>query len=424
MLSDEVIEKVTERLVNRIEQGNIYVIEQIGKSIKKVGTLTPSKAQQLEQVLKYGGDYDKIVKKLAEITKLNVKDIKKIFEEVAKSDYQFAKQFYDYRGKKFIPYSQNEELQREVTALSNIMIDNYISKTKSIGFSFRDPEGNVIFRTLEQTYQDVIDKAIVSIAQGKTTFEQEMYQTIKDIGSSGIKTMDYESGRTMRFDSYFRMLAKDSLRELHNEEQQMFGKQFGSNMVEVSHHSNSAPDHIDTIDGKQFARIDVIKEQIKKGIEKEIKLSDIDNNRVKVKGKWYNDFDSINNNLVRPVSTLNCYHYTFEGILGISKPEFTEEELKADKEKNITGFEYENKHYTLYEGQQLLRKIELELRKAKDEQILGRSSGIIENVENAQSKITVLTHKYKDVLKASGLPSKLERARVVGYHRVNTKKLK
>ena len=145
MLSDEVIEKVTERLVNRIEQGNTYVLEQIGKSIKKIGTLSPSKAHELEQILKYGGDYDKIVKKLAKITKLNIKDIKKIFEEVAKSDYQFAKQFYDYRGKKFIPYKDNVELQRQVKAITNTMIDNYISKTKSIGFSLRD-EKNMILR--------------------------------------------------------------------------------------------------------------------------------------------------------------------------------------------------------------------------------------------------------------------------------------
>ena len=75
MLSDEVIEKVVTRLVNRIEQANEYVIRQIGKNIKKIGTITPSKAQELVQIMRYGGDYNKIVKKLAEITKLNVKDI-------------------------------------------------------------------------------------------------------------------------------------------------------------------------------------------------------------------------------------------------------------------------------------------------------------------------------------------------------------
>ena len=51
MLSDEVIEKVIERLTRRIEQTNTYVLEQIGKSIKKIGALSPSKAQQLIQII-------------------------------------------------------------------------------------------------------------------------------------------------------------------------------------------------------------------------------------------------------------------------------------------------------------------------------------------------------------------------------------
>ena len=111
MLSDEVLEKVIARLTR-----NTYVLEQIGKSIKKIGVLSPSKAYQLGQMIKYGGDYDKITKKLAEITKLNVKDIKEIFEDVAKSNYEFSKQFYEYRNKKFIPYEKNLALIEEKNA--------------------------------------------------------------------------------------------------------------------------------------------------------------------------------------------------------------------------------------------------------------------------------------------------------------------
>lgn len=408
MLSDEVIEKVTERLVNRIEQGNEYVLQKIGESVKKVGTLTPSKAQELVQVLKYGGDYDKIVNKLNEITKLNKRDIYKIFEEVAKNDYQFAKQFYDYRGKKFIPYEKNIALKKQVEAITNTMIDNYISKTKSIGFSLRDEKGNVIFQTLERTYQDTIDKAILSVSQGKTTFQDEMYNLMKEMGSSGIKTLDYASGRTMRLDSAFRMITKDSLRQLHNEEQQLFGKEFNSNGVEISVHENPAPDHQE-VQGRQFSN-----EEFEK-FQNDIEARDY-------QGKVFEpEFEGHDR---RSISEYNCYHYTFAIVLGVSKPEYTNKELQQIIDRNNKGFDYEDKHYSMYEGTQLLRKIELELRKAKDEQILGRSSGIVENIEDAQNRITLLTHKYKDVLKASGLHSKLERARVVGYRRVAKNKLK
>ena len=90
---------------------------------------------------------------------------------------------------------------------------------------------------------------------------------------------------------------------------------------------------------------------------------------------------------------------------------------------NEKGFELDGKHYSLYGGEQLLRKVELELRKSKDIQILARSSNNAELVGEMQSRITQLTSKYRDILKASGLKSKLERAKVSGYRRVNVVKM-
>ena len=75
MLTDEVLDKVEQRLVERINQGNEFVINEIGKSIGELRIVTPSKAHQLAQILKYGGDYDKIARKLSQITRLNIQDI-------------------------------------------------------------------------------------------------------------------------------------------------------------------------------------------------------------------------------------------------------------------------------------------------------------------------------------------------------------
>lgn len=424
MLSDEVIEKVTERIVNRIEQVNSFILEKIGKDIKKIGTLSPTDAQRLAQVLKYGGDYNKIVQKLAKITELNVKDLYKIFNEVAKSDYQFKKEFYEYRNKMFIPYEDNIALQNQVNALANITAREYVNltRTTAIGFSVRDRFGNLVFKDLSQAYIDTLDTAVLAISQGKSTFQQEMYRTIKELGESGIKTIDYASGRSVRLDSAIRTSLRSGLRDIRNELQLFYGEEYGANMVEVSHHPNSAPDHIDTVDGKQFALIDEIRKQIANGTETQIKLEDIQGNRVKVKGKWYYDYNYINNQLERKVSTLNCYHYIFNGILGVTKPLFTKEQLEEDKKKNEKGFTYQGKHYSLYEAEQRQRQLELELRKAKDTQIIAKNSGNMELLDKSQKKIRELTQVYRDFTKQGNLTSKLDRARVSGYKRIAIKK--
>lgn len=404
MLSDEVLDKVIERVTRRIEQGNTYVLKQIGRSIKKIGTLSPSKAQQLGQLIKYGGDYDKITKKLAEITKMNVKDIKKIFEEVAKSDYQFAKQFYDYRGKKFIPYEENMMLKTQVDALANITANEYVNLSRTLAFS-KVVNGKVIHTPLARAYQETLDKAILSVVQGKTTFQEEMYSTIKELASSGLKTIDYGTGRTMRLDSSVRMQMRGALRNLHNETQKIVGKEFDSDGVEISVHLNPAPDHA-MVQGRQFSN-------------EEFEKFQNDQDSHSYDGTFFPaEFEGHDR---RSISEYNCYHYIFTIVLGVSEPEYSKEQLQKIIDNNEKGFEFEGKHYSNYDGTQLQRQIETEIRKAKDEQITARAAEIPEDISNAQKRITMLTYKYKELCKASGLPSKLDRARVTDYRRTKVK---
>lgn len=407
MLSDEVLEKVIARLTRRIEQGNTYVLEQIGKSIKKIGALSPSKAYQLGQMIKYGGDYDKITKKLAEITKLNVKDIKEIFEDVAKSNYEFSKQFYEYRNKKFIPYEKNLALKTQVEALANTTAHEYVNLANSLAFT-KQVNGKTIATPLSRMYNEVLDKAILNVSQGKTTFDEEMYSTIKELASSGLKTINYSTGRSMRLDSAVRMQMRGALRELHNETQELIGKEFDADGVEISVHLNPAPDHAE-VQGRQFSN-----EEFKKFQE--------DQDAKSYDGKFFSAVAVETGRDRRAISEYNCYHYTFAIVLGVSKPEYSNKELQEIIENNEKGFEYEGKHYTNYEGTQIQRALETEIRKAKDEQIAARAAGIPEDIITAQKKITTYTNKYREISKISGLETQLNRARVSGYRRVKVGK--
>lgn len=419
MLNEEVIEKVTERLVNRIENVNIYILEEIGKSIKKIGALTPTKAYQLENILKYGGSYEKIVNKLVQMTGLNVQDIYEIFDEVAKKDLNFAKQFYDYRGVDFIPYEQNIALQNQVKALATITASEFanISNTTMLGYGLIDKEGNIIYKGIREAYNELIDEAILSVSQGKETFQNAMYRQIKAMGGGGLKVIypttyidknGIEKHHTRRLDSVVRSQIQQGLREMHNQMQEQLGKEFDYDGYEITVHSYPAVDH-ENAQGRQFS------------IEEYKKLNNGEEAK-DYKGDTYT-LDHDHNGNHRPISELNCKHRIFTIVLGVSKPEYTDEQLNKIKEENDKGFEFEGKHYSLYEGTQLQRRLETEIRKQKDIQIMGRASGIMENVEDAQKNISILTKKYKELCDISGLPTYLERARFSQYRRISTKKL-
>lgn len=421
MLSDEVLEKVTDRLVRRIELGNEYVINEIGKSIAQLKTVSPSKVHQLVATLKYGGSYEKIVKKLAEITNLNVQDIYKIFEEVAKNDYVFAQQFYKYRNVDYIPYEEHSALKNVVDAIANITAKEYrnLSKTTVMGYALKNDDGSLIFRNLKQTYYELIDDAVLNVGTGKETFDEAMYRKLKEVGESGLKvvyptTYVGKNGKlhyyTKRLDSAVRMNMREGLKQLHNETQQIFGKEFDSDGVEISVHLNPAPDHM-FVQGHQFSN-------------EEFEKFQTDQDCYSYDGTFYPAVSEETGHDRRAIGEYNCYHYVFSIVLGVSKPEYNNKQLQEIINKNNTGFEFEGKKYTNYEGTQLQRKIELEIRKAKDDQIIGKASKNIPLVTESQQRITQLTNKYRKLNKASGLPDAIARARVVGYKRVAKSKLK
>ena len=93
MLSEDALERLSERLVDRVESLNTYFIKKIGKQIRTIGTITPSQLCELLQSVQYGNDIDEIMNEIAEITDMNVNDIYKMFEEVAKKNQLFSKKF-------------------------------------------------------------------------------------------------------------------------------------------------------------------------------------------------------------------------------------------------------------------------------------------------------------------------------------------
>ena len=245
MLNREVEEILAESLVNRIEDANAFIYKKIGEAIKKIGKLNINQAYQLGQILKYGGSYEEIANELARISGKSVQEIYNIFDEVAKNNKQFAKQFYRYRGIDYIPYSRDLALQNQVRSIARMTANTYlnISNTSAIGFLFKDAYGQMTFKNIEQSYYEVIDQAILAVSQGKETYQTEMRKLMKELGHGGVVL--YDSGRTRRLDSAIRMNMLDGIRQLNQETSRRFGAEYGADGVEISVHTAPAPDHAD-----------------------------------------------------------------------------------------------------------------------------------------------------------------------------------
>ena len=289
-------------------------------------------------------------------------------------------------------------MQYQVNALATLTANTYlnISRTSGIGYLIEGMDGQLRFKDIQSAYYEIIDRAIIGITQGKTTFQEEMRNALKQMGHNGL--VMYESGKVRRFDSAVRMNILDGIRQLNIETSKRFGKEYGADGVEISVHENPAPDHAD-IQGRQFS-------------DEEYRTLENGGIAKDVKGIEYDGSDK------RHIGEYNCYHKIFAIVLGVSEPEYSDKELKEIAQRNEKGFDYNGKHYTMYEGTQIQRRLETEIRKEKDTQILARASDFKDLAQESQVKINQLTVEYNKLCKTSGLLPKKQRMSVSGYRRI------
>ena len=409
MIDEKLQEKLLSVFDKRYQDYNTKVLKELGNVIKQFKDLTPSQAYKLGQQLKYNTTIKDLLDDLSKISGLSVKDLKAILEKVAKENIGFADTYYKARDLETPIYSQNKALQRLVNSVYKVAGEELKNISKTTGFRLLDSNGKPLLLDIDETYKEVIDRCVVAISQGKETYQQSMRSTLKQLSSSGVRKIEYESGYSRRLDTSIRQNILDSMRQVSNESQQLFGKEFDSDGVEISVHLNPAPDH-ELVQGRQFSN-------------EEFENFQNDRKATDYTGMVFEpEFEGHDR---RSISEYNCYHYIFSIVLGVSKPQYSKEELKKIMDDNDKGAELDGKHYTNYELSQIMRKLETKIREQKDLQIIARTSDDKDLILQAQTKITQLTNKYKQVVKISGLPNQLStRGRVSNYHRVSIKNLK
>lgn len=409
MIDEELQEKLLSVFDKRFENYNTKVLEELGNVIKQFKDLTSSQAYALGQQLKYNTTVKDLLDELSKISGLSVKDLKAILEKVARENIGFADIYYKSRGLETPIYEQNKALQRLVSSVYNISGEDFKNISKTTGFRLLDSNGNPLLLDIDETYKYVIDKCVIAVSQGKETYQQSMRSTLKQLSDSGVRRIDYANNYSRRIDSSVRMNILDSIRQVSNESQKLFGEEFDSDGIEVSVHEMPAPDH-ELVQGRQFSN-------------EEFEKFQNDKRAVDYTGMIFEpEFDGHDR---RSISEYNCYHYIFSIVLGVSKPQYSDKQLQEIIDNANKKTTFDGKEYTQYELTQLQRKIESAIREAKDTQILAKASDDKDLVLQSQTRITQLTTKYKQLCSVSGLPNKLStRASVSGYRRTSVAKMK
>lgn len=322
---------------------------------------------------------------------LNVSDdeIDRIYDEVVKSGYARNEELYADKGKEYIPYAENKQLQQLVKAVKNQTKSEYRNITGSLGFAVRNADNTLSFTPLADFYQRNLDNGLMQIASGAVDYNTVLKRAVKTMTDSGLRTVDYASGWSNRVDVAARRALMTGFNQVVAKVNEDNAEQLGTEYFEVSYHRGARPTH-QVWQGRVYS---------KKELETVCGLG-----------------------TVTGLCGANCYHSYSPFIKGVDKPTYSDEELDRMNEEENTPKEYNGRQYTAYEAQQRQRQLETAMRADRQKiELLTQGGADYDTITGAKVRYFQRQDEYVKFSKSMGLPEQWERITVDGKNALGSK---
>ena len=287
-------------------------LKKMGEHIAEIGTLIPSDVHRLQQLRRMRRNLRDIQRQIARAAGVSLGDVQKIFEHVATEDARMAARVMGRNPAlvndapvKRILQAQLRETAGRLQNLSNTTV-------------------------VSDAYRKAVDAGVSAVQSGVEDYGSAIRRTLREAGQMGLrvrddgsKVVDYESGYSRRLDTAVRMNILDGVRHLNQSIMEEVGRQFGADGIEIDAHMLCAEDHL-PYQGRQFSNA---------------------------------DFEQIQSSLPRPFGEWNCRHSWHPILLGISRPAFTDDDLRAMQDYSTEQIEIDGRTRTCYEWSQEMRRL-------------------------------------------------------------------
>ena len=377
MLTPEQLQNLPQDLTDLYEQLSEFILRDIARRIAKGAEITDTAEYQLYRARSLGLSTDEIAAKIAEINGSSAAEINRLIREAAAQSDEFDRKMLGADKGAAIPLEENTQLQKLISAQIKETSGKCENLTNTMGFADHDFLGRVYYLSMTDMYRREMDSAHMKVTTGATDYMTAIRQACSKLAASGVRTIDYESGRSDRIEVAARRALLTSVAHVTHRISEENGEELGADGWEMSAHSGSRPSHA-IYQGRQYTQ-----EQYER--------------------------------IIKPlISEPNCRHDVFPIILGVSEPVYTEEELQNIDQPPFT---YEGRKYTAYEASQQMRKMERAMRKQKDRCIVADAAGDEEAFATASIRLNRQKYIYEDFCKAADSYTEYERTYVTGFNR-------
>ena len=238
------IEKLTAKTENIFSELEIRIMSDIVRRIKENGVSTASADWQLTRLQQLGMSQEQIKKYIQSALEASEKEMEKIFSDKAYEEYYGHERFYKFADMQQIPFEENIVLQRLIEATKEQIQGEYKNLTASMGFAIRDPvTGKIKSAPLMDFYRSTMDNAVLDIQSGAFDYNTVLGRTIKQMTDSGIRYIDYDSGRRDRVNVAARRAVLTGFRQVQGKINEQVAAELHTDMYEVSYHVGARPSH-------------------------------------------------------------------------------------------------------------------------------------------------------------------------------------
>lgn len=370
-------EKLSRKIENHFSNLEIRIMEDIIRRINQYGKITSTADWQINRLIALGNSSEDIEKMLKETLEASYPEMFELYDQVIDWEYVRNKDIYEQVNAKFIPYEENYQLQQLTDGLIRQTKGELENITQSLGFYLDYGNGNRVLTPLSQVYQEYLDNAMMDIASGAFDYNSALRRVVTQLTNSGLRTIDYASGRSYRVNVAARMAVMTGISQLTGRISDMNAEKLGTEYFEVAWHSGARPSHAEW-QGRVWS-----KQQL---------------------------YDVCGLGTVTGLLGANCYHEYYPFFPGISERNWSDEWLEEQNLKENTPKEWYGKGYTVYEAKQKQRQMETAMRAQREKvKLLKKGDSDPDEVLLERCKYQGQLDEYARFSKKMGLKQERER---------------
>lgn len=391
MLTPKQYETWPDSLVKISQDLEDYLITAICKSLAKENfdRFSSSSYQKVSRLVEWGGlSLQDVYSKISAVSGKMETEIQKLLEKAYTESVESVGYVYEAIG---LQNQDKEFLKQALKAQDETTSGDFRNLTNSLGFSVKE-NGKTVFKPISSLYQAVLDFTQIKIMSGAVSPSEAIKDAAKQLADSGLKTVDYSSGRKYQLDVAVRTATVTGLSQLTGKIAEQQAKELDTDLVEVSAHSGAR----DTGSGFENHK------------SWQGKVYSLSGNHP----KYPSLREKTGYGNVAGLKGANCRHDFSPYVEGVTIRQWTDDDLRNLDKPTIT---YDGVEYTAYEATQRQRSMESSMRLTKRRFLAFDAAGDKEEAQKFATLLSRQREEYAKFSKAAGLTEQLERAQVLGF---------